>query len=115
MITMARQTQSIVLKHDNQYVDGDGAIRLVQLTSSRIAPSGSRRWSMVFSDTETDGFDSLYGENKSNVNFRRYMHFPGEGDIISYTTCGGDSDASTDGKSHLENENCAQPDGGSDI
>ncbi|KAL2557605.1 RING/U-box superfamily protein [Forsythia ovata] len=113
MITLARQTQSTVLEHDNQSIDGDGAARLVQLTSTRTTPSGSRRWRRVFSDTESDGFDSFYGENESNVSFRRYRYFPGEGDNISYTTYGGDSDASIDG--NLENENFAQPDGGSDL
>ncbi|KAL2510199.1 RING/U-box superfamily protein [Forsythia ovata] len=103
MITLARQTQSTVLEHDNQSIDGDGAARLVQLTSTRTTPSGSRRWRRVFSDTESDGFDSFYGENESNVSFMRYMHFPGEDDTISYTTYGGDSDASIDG--NLENKN----------
>ncbi|KAL2493956.1 Anaphase-promoting complex (APC) [Forsythia ovata] len=96
MITLARQTQPTVLKHDNQSIDGDGAARLVQLTSTRTTPSGSRRWMRVFSDTESYGFDSFYGENESNVSFRRYRHFPGEDDTISYTTYGEDSDASID-------------------
>ncbi|KAL2508473.1 uncharacterized protein Fot_32129 [Forsythia ovata] len=43
MITLARQTQSTVLEHDNQSIDGDGAARLVQLTSTRTTPSGYRR------------------------------------------------------------------------
>ncbi|KAL2553599.1 Anaphase-promoting complex (APC) [Forsythia ovata] len=94
MITLARQTQSTVLEHDNQSIDGDGAARLVQLTSTHTTPSGSYRWRRVFSDTESDGFDSFYEENESNVSFRRYMHFSGEDDTISYTTYGGDSDAS---------------------
>ncbi|KAL2556405.1 uncharacterized protein Fot_01144 [Forsythia ovata] len=96
MITLARQTQSTVLEHDNQSIDGDGTARLVQLTITRTTPSGSRRWRRVFSDTESDGFDSFYGDNESNVNFRRYRHFPSEDDTISYTTYGGDSDASID-------------------
>ncbi|KAL2474139.1 RING/U-box superfamily protein [Forsythia ovata] len=103
MITLARQTQSTVLEHDNQSIDGDGVARFVQLTSTRTTPSGSRRWMRVFSDTKSDGFDSFYGENESNVSFRRYRHFPSEDDNISYTTYGGDSDASIDG--NLENEN----------
>ncbi|KAL2530320.1 uncharacterized protein Fot_22921 [Forsythia ovata] len=96
MITLARQTHSTVLEHDNQSIDGDGVARLVQLTNTRTTPSESRRWRRVFSDTESDGFDSFYGENESNVSFRRYRHFPGEDDTISYTTYGGDSDASID-------------------
>ncbi|CAA2955566.1 E3 ubiquitin- ligase Praja-2 [Olea europaea subsp. europaea] len=113
MITLARQTQSTVLEHDNQSVDG--AARLVQLTSTRTTPSGSSRWRRVFSDTESDGFDSFYGENESNVSFRRYRYFHGEADTLSYTTYGGDSDASIDGNSLLENETLAQADGGSDL
>ncbi|KAL2507723.1 uncharacterized protein Fot_31370 [Forsythia ovata] len=96
MITLAKQTQSTVLEHDNQFIDGDGAARLVQLMSTRTTLSGSRRWRRVFSDTESDGFDSFYRENESNVSFRRYRHFPGEDDTISYTTYGGDFDASID-------------------
>ncbi|CAI9768433.1 unnamed protein product [Fraxinus pennsylvanica] len=111
MINLARQNQSTVLEHDNQSVDG--AARLVQLTSTQTTPSGSSRWRRVFSDTESDGFDSFYGEGESNVSFRRYRHFHGEGDTISYTTYGGDSDASIDGNSL--NETFAQPDGGSDL
>ncbi|KAL2473036.1 uncharacterized protein Fot_48772 [Forsythia ovata] len=103
MITLARQTQSTVLEHDNQSIDSDGAARLVQLTSTRTTPSGSRRWRRVFSDTESDGFDSFYRKNESNVSFRRYRHFPGEDDTISYTIYGGDYDASIGG--NLENEN----------
>ncbi|KAL2489491.1 Anaphase-promoting complex (APC) [Forsythia ovata] len=75
--------KSTVLEHDNQSIDGDGAARLVQLTSTRTTPSGSRRWRRVFSDTESDGFDSFYRENESYVSFRRYKHFPGEDDTIS--------------------------------
>ncbi|KAL2488821.1 RING/U-box superfamily protein [Forsythia ovata] len=96
MKTLARQTHSMVLEHDNQSIDGDGAARLVQLTSTRTTPSRSRRWWRVFSDTKSDGFDSFYGENESNVSFRRYRHFSGEDDTISYTTYGGDSDAPID-------------------
>ncbi|KAL2547108.1 RING/U-box superfamily protein [Forsythia ovata] len=95
MITLAKQAQSTVLEHDNQSIDGDGAARLVQLTSTRTTPSGSKKWRRVFSDTESDGFDSFYGENESNVSFKMYMHFSGEDDTISYTTYGGDSDASS--------------------
>ncbi|PIN05664.1 Anaphase-promoting complex (APC), subunit 11 [Handroanthus impetiginosus] len=115
MITLARQNQSTVFEHDNQSVDGDGAARLVQRTSSRTTPSGSRRWRRGFSDTESDGFDSLYGESESNVSFRRYRAFHGEADTISYSAYGGDSDASVDGQSFLENENFGHPNGESDL
>ncbi|KAL0375490.1 UNVERIFIED_CONTAM: hypothetical protein Sradi_3464700 [Sesamum radiatum] len=104
-----------VFDHDNQSVDGDGAARLMQRTSSRTTPSGSRRWRRVFSDTESDGFDSLYGESESNVSFRRYRGFHGEADTLSYSAYGGDSDASVDGQSFLDNENFGNPNGGSDI
>ncbi|CAA2960851.1 E3 ubiquitin- ligase Praja-2 [Olea europaea subsp. europaea] len=113
MLSLARETQSTVLEHDNQSLDGTA--RLVQRTSTSTTPSGSSRWRRVFSDTESDGFDSFYGESESNVSFRRYRHFHGEGDNNSYTTYGGDSDASIDGNSLLENENFAQPNGESDL
>ncbi|KAI3473069.1 hypothetical protein Pfo_030361 [Paulownia fortunei] len=117
MITLARQNHSTVFEHDNQSVDGDGAgaARFVQRTSSRTTPSGSRRWRRVFSDTESDGFDSLYGESESNVSFRRYRAFHGEADSISYSAYGGDSDASVDGQSFLENENFVHPNGESEL
>ncbi|KAL0450873.1 UNVERIFIED_CONTAM: hypothetical protein Slati_1643700 [Sesamum latifolium] len=115
MITLARQNQSMVFDHDNQSVDGDGAARLMQRTSSRTTPSGSRRWRRVFSDTESDGFDSLYGESESNVSFRRYRAFHGEADTLSYSAYGGDSDASMDGQSFLDSENFGHPNGGSEI
>lgn len=115
MITLARQNQSTVFDHDNQSVDGDGAARLMQRTSSRTTPSGSRRWRRVFSDTESDGFDSLYAESESNVSFRRFRAFHGEADTLSYSAYGGDSDASVDGQSFLDNENFGHPNGGSDI
>ncbi|KAL0282542.1 UNVERIFIED_CONTAM: E3 ubiquitin-protein ligase RING1 [Sesamum angustifolium] len=115
IITLARQNHSTVFDHDNQSVDGDGAARLMQRTSSRTTPSGSRRWRRVFSDTESDGFDSLYGESESNVSFRRYRAFHGEADTLSYSAYGGDSDASVDGQSFLDNENFGNPNGGSEI
>ncbi|KAK6118170.1 hypothetical protein DH2020_048071 [Rehmannia glutinosa] len=115
LITLARQNQSMVFEHDNQSLDGDGAARLVQHTSSRTTPSGSRRWRRVFSDTESDGFDSLYGESESNVSFRRYRAFHGEADTVSYSAYGGDSDASVDGQSLLENENFGHLNGESDL
>lgn len=119
IITLARQNHSMVFEHDNQSVDGDGdgdgAARLLQRASSRTTPSGSRRWRRVFSDTESDGFDSLYGESDSNVSFRRYRVSRGEADTISYSAYGGDSDASIDGHSFLGNENFGQPNEESDL
>ncbi|KAL2553648.1 RING/U-box superfamily protein [Forsythia ovata] len=86
MIILARQNQSTILQNDNQSLDGDGATRLVHLTSTHTTPSGSKRWMRVFSNSESDGFDSFYGKSELNVSFKRYMDFPGEGDTISYTT-----------------------------
>ncbi|KAL6515712.1 hypothetical protein OROHE_018402 [Orobanche hederae] len=103
LINLARQNRSTVSEHDYQSVDGDLAARLVQhTTSSRTTPSGSRRWRRLFSDTESDGLDSLYGESESNVSFRRY----------SYSSYGGDSD---DGGSFMENENFGDLESDTDI
>lgn len=79
MINLARRSQPAVSELDNQSVDS------VQRTSSRTTPSGSRRWRRVLSDTESDGFDSVYGES----------------DAISYGAYGGDSDASVDVHSYI--------------
>lgn len=79
MINLARRSQPAVSELDNQLVDS------VQRTSSRTTPSGSRRWRRVLSDTESDGFDSVYGES----------------DAVSYGAYGGDSDASVDVHSFL--------------
>ncbi|KAL3635126.1 hypothetical protein CASFOL_019673 [Castilleja foliolosa] len=94
LINLARQNQAGFSEHDYQSVDGDGPARLVPHTSSRTTPSGSRRWRRVFSDTESDGFDSLYGESESNVSFRRYSAY------------GPDSDASVDdfGRLNIESD-----------
>ncbi|KAH6832384.1 hypothetical protein C2S53_007244 [Perilla frutescens var. hirtella] len=83
--------------------DGDAA-------AARLLPSGSRRWRRVFSDTESDGFDSLYGETESNASFRRYR-----ADTVSYSAYGGESDASLDGQSLFENDNFGLPNGESDL
>ncbi|KAL1549027.1 RING-type E3 ubiquitin transferase [Salvia divinorum] len=53
MISLARQNPS---NDDAHSVDG---VR-------------SRRWRRFLSDTESDGFDSLYVESESNASFRRY-------------------------------------------
>lgn len=108
LITLARQNQSASVEHDSQSVDGDGVARVVRRSISRTS-RGGRRMSrrVVLSDSESDGFDSLYGgESESNVSFRRYTSSRGEGDTISYNAYDGDSDASADdGQSFLENEN----------
>ncbi|KAE8727868.1 Detected protein of confused Function [Hibiscus syriacus] len=79
--------------------------RSFRRSSSRTTPSGSRRWGCVISDSESDGLDNLdsfYGESESNVSFGRYRGFRGDSDAISFTTYGGDSDASMDGHSFLD-------------
>ncbi|XP_047334858.1 E3 ubiquitin-protein ligase CIP8 [Impatiens glandulifera] len=58
LINMARN-------HDNQVtVEEDDATRL---------------------DTESDGFDSLYGESESNFSFNNLRLFPSESDVISFS------------------------------
>lgn len=114
IVTLARQNASNVFERDYS-VDGDDAARLVRRASSRTTRSGSRRWRRVFSDTESDGFDSLYGESESNASFRRYRAVHGEADAVSYSTYGGESDASLDGHSFLENDNFGNPNGESDL
>lgn len=117
IINLARQNQPPVFEQENQSFDNsDAAARLVQRTSSRTTPSGSRRWRRGMSDTESDGgFDSIYGESESNVSFSGYRHFHGESDAISFSAYGGDSDASVDGNSFLDNDMFIHPDGGSDL
>lgn len=107
IINMARQNHpSTVAAHENQSVDR---------TSSRTTPSGSRRWRRVVSDTESDGFDSIYGESESNVSFSGYRVFHGGSDTVSFSAYGGDSDASVDGHSMLDNEIFTNPNAGSDL
>ncbi|XP_075502400.1 uncharacterized protein LOC142540269 [Primulina tabacum] len=102
LIAVERQTHSVAVEHDNQSVNYYGTGRLVRRVSSHTTPSGSRRWRRVFSDTESDGLDSLYGESESNASIMRYRVFHGEGDTLSSSAYGGDSDVSADGQSFLE-------------
>ncbi|XP_049406554.1 uncharacterized protein LOC125870220 [Solanum stenotomum] len=81
-------------------------------TSSRTTPSESRRWRGVHSDAEGDGVDSLFGETESNVTISGYRNFNSEIDSISY---GGNSDASVDGNSYLDNDHSSHSDEGSDF
>ncbi|XP_021290545.1 uncharacterized protein LOC110421304 [Herrania umbratica] len=118
MINLVRQNQSPVSGLEDQIMDGGSTARLLQRSSSRTTPSGSRRWQRVVSDTESDGFDnldSIYGESESNVSFSQYRVFRGESDAISFSTYGGDSDASVDGHSFLDTEVFVQADNRSDI
>lgn len=68
----------------------------------RTTPSGSRRWRRAVSDTESDGFDSLYQESESNFSLGALRTFQFESDTISFSAYGGDSDASVDGRSVLD-------------
>lgn len=118
MINLARQTQSSVSGLEDSPGDGDATTRLPQHTSSRAAPRGSTRWRRVLSDTESDGFDnadSLYAESESNVSFGRYRVFHAESDAVSFSTYGGDSDASVDLHGFLDSEMFTQPNEGSDF
>lgn len=115
MINLARQSPTNALEHDNQSIEGDVGLRSVQRTSSRTTPSGSRRWRRVHSDTESDGVDSLFGETESNVTFSGYRNFNSEIESISYSAYGGNSDASVDGNSNLDNDHSSHSDEGSDF
>ncbi|KAJ8550786.1 hypothetical protein K7X08_000156 [Anisodus acutangulus] len=115
MINLARQNPANGLEHDNQSIEGDAGLSSVQHTSSRTTPSGSRRWRRVHSDTESDGVDSLFGETESNVTFNGYRNFNSEFESISYSAYGGNSDASVDGNSYLDNDHSAHSDEGSDF
>lgn len=115
MINLARLNQPTA-SYEDQHPDGDATTMLLQHSSSRSTASGSRRWRRVLSDTDSDGFDhqdSFYGESESNVSFGQYGPFHGEGDAISFSAYGGDSDASVGGHSFLDPEMFAQPDEGS--
>ncbi|XP_043701290.1 uncharacterized protein LOC122651809 [Telopea speciosissima] len=122
LINLVRQNQYSVpissLEHEVQLTDGDTATRVVQRTSSRTTPSGSRRWRRVLSDNESevfDNLDSVFGESESNVSFSGYGAFHSESDAISFSAYGGESDASVDGHGLLDREMFIQPGDGSDI
>lgn len=97
-------TQAAHFEHDTQSIDGDSATPVFQHLSSRTTPTQSRRWRIVLSDSESDAFDSLYGDSDSNISFSGSRIFAGESDTISYSAYGGESDASVDTYSFLENE-----------
>ncbi|KAL5550371.1 hypothetical protein UlMin_000547 [Ulmus minor] len=118
MINLARQNQSNVFGTEDPPVEGDAATRLSQRSSSRTTPRGSRRWRRVLSDTDSDGFDnvdSVYAESELNVSSGRYRVFHGESDAVSFSTYGGESDASVDLHGFLESETFVQPDEASDV
>ncbi|KAK8571419.1 hypothetical protein V6N12_027508 [Hibiscus sabdariffa] len=75
------------------------------LSRNQSTVSGSEDQIMDGGSSASDGFDNLdsfYGESESNASFGRYRVFRGEGDAISFSTYGGDSDASMDGHSFLD-------------
>ncbi|XVE80690.1 hypothetical protein DITRI_Ditri15bG0001000 [Diplodiscus trichospermus] len=118
MINLVRHNQSTFSGLEDQIMDGGSTVRSLQRGSSRTTPSGSGRWRRVFSDSESDGFDnldSIYVESESNVSFGQYRVFRGESDTISFSTYGGDSDASLDGQSFLDTEIFVQAENRSDI
>ncbi|PON38436.1 43kDa postsynaptic protein [Parasponia andersonii] len=120
MINLVRQNQLTISGLEDLPVEGDPGSRLLQRTSSRTTPRGSRRWRRVLmlSDTESDGFDnadSLYADSESNVSLGRHRVFHGESDAISYSTYGGDSDASVDLHGFLDSEMYTQPNEGSEF
>lgn len=118
MINLVRQNQSTGFGPEDPTVEADPASSVFQRTSTRTTPRGSRRWRRVLSDTESDGFDNmdfLYGETESNVSFGRHRVFHGESDAISFSTYGGDSDASVDLHGFLDSEMFNQPNDGSDF
>lgn len=120
MINLVRQNQSTISGLADLPVEGDSASRLLQHTSSRTTPRGSRRWRRVLmlSDTESDGFDnvdSVYADSESNISSGHHMLFHGENDAISYSTYGGDSDASVDLHGFLDSEMFTQPNEGSEF
>ncbi|XP_042476404.1 E3 ubiquitin-protein ligase Praja-2 [Macadamia integrifolia] len=122
LINLVRQNQYSVpissSEHEVQLTNGDTATRVLQRTSSRTTPSGSRRWRRVLSDNESevfDNLDSVFGESESNVSFSGYGAFHTESDAVSFSAYGGESDASVDGHGLLDREMFLHPDDGSDI
>ncbi|KAK6943334.1 Zinc finger, RING-type [Dillenia turbinata] len=114
MINLVRQNQLPASEHEDHPADANaesGATRLLQHSSSRSTPSGSRRWRRVLSDNESDvdNFDSLFGETESNISLGGDRAFHTESDAISFSVYAGDSDASVDGYSALETEMFVQP------
>ncbi|XP_044472744.1 uncharacterized protein LOC123201349 isoform X2 [Mangifera indica] len=112
MINSARQNQSPISGHQDQFLDGGTTTRSFRRSSARSTPSDSRRWRRVLSDGY-DNLDSLYGDTESNVSFGCYRFFHGESDGISFSAYGGDSDASLDGHSFLDTDMFIQPEDGS--
>ncbi|KAJ6765349.1 E3 UBIQUITIN-PROTEIN LIGASE PRAJA [Salix purpurea] len=116
VIDLALQNQSTVHENGVHSIDGDSSARLWQHTSSHMTPSSSQRWQCLFSDSESEGFgnvDSLYGESEINFRSSRYQALHSESDANSFSAYGGDSDASVDGHSVLDQEMFIPADEGS--
>lgn len=96
------------IEPENGHVRGDSDpnVMLQPPSSSRTTPNGSSRWRRVFSDTESDGFnsDSFYGESESNVSVGAYRVYHGDSDASSFSTFDGDSGASVDGHSYFDTD-----------
>ncbi|XP_057548506.1 uncharacterized protein LOC130826895 [Amaranthus tricolor] len=107
IINQARHIES---EHEEVRGDTDSNVMVMQPTSSRTTPSGSRRWRRIFSDTESDGFnsDSFYGESESNVSVGAYRIHHGDSDAISFSSYENDSAASVDGNSYLDTDMLVQ-------
>lgn len=97
-----RQNHAAQVEPDTQ--SSDSATQAFQHLSSRTTPNQSRRWRRGLSDSESDVLDSVYGDSESNISFSGSRIFAGESDTISYSAYEGDSDASVDGRSVMENE-----------
>ncbi|KAF9611768.1 hypothetical protein IFM89_034966 [Coptis chinensis] len=122
LINLVRQNQQSspvsAFGPEAQVVDGDTSSRVLQPTSLRTTPNGSRRWWRPMSDNESEGFDNLdsvFGESESIARFGGYGAFHGEGDVVSYSVYGGESDVSVDVHSFLDGEVFIQPHDRSDF
>lgn len=95
LINLARHIDP---EHEDARGDNGSNVMVLQPTSSRTTPNGSSRWRRIFSDTESDGFNSdlYYGESESNVSAGAYRVYHGDIDAISFSTFEGDSGASVD-------------------
>ncbi|PIA59666.1 hypothetical protein AQUCO_00400514v1 [Aquilegia coerulea] len=122
LINLVRRNQlsSPITASDQEarLVDGDTSARVLQPTSSHTTPSGSRRWWRSVSDNESESFDNLdsvFGESESIVSFGGYGAFHGDGDTVSHSAYGGESEISVDVHSFLDRELFIEPDGASDV
>lgn len=120
LINLVRQHQHSspisVSEQETQLVDGDTSAR--SQLSARTTPTGSRRWLRSVSDNESEGFDNLdsvFGDSESVLSFGGYGAYNGEGDSVSHSAYGGESDISVDVHSYLDRELFTLHDNGSNI